>query len=754
MIPYFRILLPIIFILIHHIQITAQNQKMLNPPEIEGEAVYIPFPVTINIDGDLSDWKNIQEIKVDKGTFLSSDPEENSHFLFSIAADMDNLFITMRMPDRNIITGKHGTDYWNEDSFEFFLNCSENLEPRFYGDKIFQVNINPSDMGRVDSKLTLTGIGIDATEATITGRVFKTDDGWGFEAAVALENLIKPRHGLEIGFQAQANGASERDRDVKLIWSNADTEDISWKTPRVFGSALFFEVGKQDIPEPAPRKALKLSKKKKEPDLSELPKIRINQTGYYPLAKKRAVFVCKDTSSLDWIILQKEEKVMGGKTSFKGLDTASGDIVHLIDFSSFQNRGDDYVIQIGDETSFPFNIGNLIYDSLKIQSLAYFYLNRSGIPIEARYTERNNLARPAGHISDEKVSVFSGTDAQGKKWPQRDYYLNVRGGWYDAGDYGKYVVNGGISVWTLLNLYERNPALFKDGSLKIPENRNKIPDILDEVRWEMEFLINMQVPEGKPQEGMVHHKVHELKWDGIPVLPKVKAKNRYAYPPTTAATLNLAAAGAQSARIWKKYDAKFSQKCLKTAERAWKAALKNPDTMIGNVPGSGGGNYDDFYLNDEFFWAACELFITTGQKEYKKYLKKSRYFSLSHILKDDVFTPMTWAQTAMLGRISLITATDKLSNRDMNIQRNIILSCADSYIDEMNNEGYLVPIGSSYQWGSNSFVLNKAIIMAYAFELTGKRIYLNGVTESVDYIMGRNALCKSFVSGYGENPFL
>ena len=141
----------------------------------------------------------------------------------------------------------------------------------------------------------------------------------------------------------------------------------------------------------------------------------------------------------------------------------------------------------------------------------------------------------------------------------------------------------------------------------------------------MEFLLAMQVPEGQPQAGMAHHKMHDLAWEPMPMVPPVRVNNdgqhyleeegRYLYPPSTAATLNLAATAAQCARIWAGIDPAFAERCLTAAETAWEAALENPTLFAGNTPGQGGGNYDDTLVLDEFYWAAAELFITTGAEE-------------------------------------------------------------------------------------------------------------------------------------------
>lgn len=170
-----------------------------------------------------------------------------------------------------------------------------------------------------------------------------------------------------------------------------------------------------------------------------------------------------------------------------------------------------------------------------------------------------------------------------------------------------------------MNEYERNLNAFDDGSLSIPENDNGVPDILDEARWKLEFILAMQVPAGQPQAGMAHHRMHDRTWEPMPMIPPTEVNNdndheseeegRYLYPPTTAATLNLAATAAQCACIWESIDSEFSARCLTAAETAWEAALANPNVLAGPVPGDGGGDYGDDTVGDEFYWAACRQML-------------------------------------------------------------------------------------------------------------------------------------------------
>jgi hypothetical protein len=724
----------------------------LAPPEVDGEAVYIPFPVAITVDGDRSDWDRIQPITVTRGPYTSRDPAENGSFTFQIAADMQNIYLVMTMPDQNIITGQHGADTWNEDSLEFFINASGDLFPSGYTSGIFQARITPLDIGNTDPT-TLQISGTQSTEATITGYVFKTADGWGFEAAVALEPLgITPTHGLEIGFQAQANGASIADRDTKLIWSKADTDDTSWTSPDVFGIGVFYKVGSEDVP---PYSVREISPEP-EPGFPLFP-VAVNQTGYYPTAPKFAVSAVDRPHRIAlWQLVDADsgDVVLKGVTGPSTFDEASGDYVVTADFSAWTEPG-SYRLSIDGAQSAPFVIATDIYAPLKIDALRYFYLSRSGMPLEAEFA--GEWAREAGHMTDGEITCWRGTDADGRNWPGCDYTLDGRGGWYDAGDYGKYVVNGGIAVWTLLNLYELYPDAVPDGAAHIPESGNGVADVLDEARWEMEWLLKMQIPAGEPQAGMAFHKLHDRVWSGLPLVPPTEFDNdlnneretagRYVYEPTTQATLNLAATAAQCARIWAEIDPEFAAQCLNAAESAWAAARDNDEVLAGNTPGDGGGNYDDSDNRDEFFWAAAELFITTGEEQYADFIREQ--------VEGNQLAPgiggMWWGDTQALGMISLATFPNKLPSEDVEYFRSLIIGEADKFLGQIETGGYRVPLAmSDYVWGSNSTVMNHAIVMALAYEFTGDAAYLNGVTESMDYLLGTNALAFSFVTGYGE----
>lgn len=499
--------------------------------------------------------------------------------------------------------------------------------------------------------------------------------------------------------------------------------------------------------------------------------IRLNQLGELPDGVKIAVLPNTSAQPLEWVLRAADGRVAArGKTVPFGADRWSGETVHRIDFSSFAGSGQDFRLQVGNVTSRPFSIKPDIYQRLPYDALGYFYQSRAGTPIEARLVGER-LARPAGH-SHENVTCVAGKDEKGNVWPGCPYSLDVTGGWYDAGDHGKYIVNGGIALWTLLNLYEHDAgtgaaAQFADGKALIPENHNRVSDLLDEARWELEFFLKMQVPEGAhlrapvgakraaaglkfveiDASGMVHHKVADERWTALPTRPDLDPLRRVLAPPSTGATLNFAAVTAQCARIWRSIDPAFAKRCLAASERAWAAAARNPEVYpVDSFVGSGG--YGDNDLSDEFYWAAAELLTTTGKAEYRQAVEHAAAY------RKPIEAEPGWPSVAPLAAITLAMHPQVLGAAETQRLRSEITSAAGRFLADAGLTGYAVPLAPprGYTWGSNSNVLNRAMLMALANEYTGERRFRDGVIHTMDYLLGRNPLDRSFITGYGARP--
>ncbi len=491
--------------------------------------------------------------------------------------------------------------------------------------------------------------------------------------------------------------------------------------------------------------------------------IRINQLGYLSDGPKRATLVSDAGQPVEWRLVDADgREIASGKSSPIGRDRASGLKVHSIDFSGVAVTGEGYRLQVDGDESFPFAIADSLYGPLRVDAMSYFYPVRSGVAIDEKIAGEG-YGRPAGHAGgapnkgDTDVPCLDAATAR-KIFGERitcDYRLDVLGGWYDAGDFGKYVVNGGIAVAQLMGAYERalnaskgaSPTV-SDGLLRIPEAGNGLPDILDEAKWELDFLVSMMVPEGQPLAGMVHHKVHGEKWLPGPMRPNLDPEQRVLYPPSTAATLNLAAVAAQGARLFAPYDVTYANELLETAKHAYAMAEAHPDMIAPYSDGqNGGGDYHDPDVSDEFYWAAAELYLTTGQAEWYERLKASPHWHGRVFTSDGI----NWRETAGWARLQLASVPSRLPQADLDWIRASVRAAAETYLAVQKGEGFslMYKPGQGYGWGSNHSVLENMMVAAIAYDLSGKDYYLEGVRESMDYILGRNAMGISYVTGYG-----
>ena len=493
-----------------------------------------------------------------------------------------------------------------------------------------------------------------------------------------------------------------------------------------------------------------------------------NQVGYFTDRAKKATMLCDDSDGVDFDIKDEDGKVVYSGTSEKfGHDDDSDDDVHIIDFTDFNDEGTYTISAENGAESRSFTIGKHdTYSALLYDSLNYFYQNRSGIEIESKYItsgDKNGLARAAGHPKDmaeiEQTWGYSGSSGS----------IDVTGGWYDAGDHGKYVVNGGFSLWLMQNQYETAVKYgfedaYADGSMNIPENNNSYPDLLDEARWEMDWMLKMIVDSGE-YKGMAYHKAHDEKWTALGIAPADDKMKRIVKPPTTAATLNLAACGAQASRLWEKYDSDFAETCLEAAEAAYEAAKQHPKMFAPLDESIGGGAYGDDDVDDEFYWAACELYLATGDDSYYEDMKDSDYFlkvptTLGGGESVDSVGSFDWGHTAALGTFSLALNEDSIKSDFDDVKENII-DASKHYIEMESEQGYGLPYAQStisyndddkgYLWGSNSFVADNAIVCAYAYLLSDEDEHMDGAIGGMDYLLGRNAMDYSYVTGYGSH---
>jgi endoglucanase len=488
-------------------------------------------------------------------------------------------------------------------------------------------------------------------------------------------------------------------------------------------------------------------------------RLHVNQLGYLADGPMGATLVTGAVDPVPWRLLGGDgTELATGRTLPWGDDATAGEAVHVIDVpaGAVGAPAAGLRLEADGEVSPSFAVGGDLYAPLLADALRVFTLQRSGVEIGPDVAGPA-YARAAGHVDDSPhggdgaarplpagaATTRAGVDLY-DGWTG-DYVVDGRGGWYDAGDQGKYVVNAGISVAQLLGLVERSRRLGRpDG----PAERLA----LDEARFELDWMLRMQVAPGLPLAGLVHHKLHDEHWTGLPTLPADDPQRRFAHRPSTAATLNLAAVAAQGARVLATDDPAFAARLFAAARTAYDAAhtlpvLLAPDTNV--LADAGGGPYDDVEIDDERYWAAVELFLTTGEARFATELCANPY----HLDGGkDAFPEVgfDWRDVSAWARMQLATVPSVLPERRE--VRAELVAAADAAIGAVRPFGHLyAPAGDAYAWGSNGMVANRAAVVAAAYEVSGDPRHRAAALAGIDYLLGRNALGLSYVTGYGAS---
>ena len=475
-------------------------------------------------------------------------------------------------------------------------------------------------------------------------------------------------------------------------------------------------------------------------------KIRFNQIGFYPEAPKVAII--NDDKATEFIVksLTTGEVVYKSKLGTTNKSVISDKITRTADFSKVSKPGKYKLNVPGIGDSYTFEIKPQIFCELTKALVKGFYFQRMSMTILPEFGGK--WSRAEGH-PDNKVIIHPAAASTNRP---AGTVISSPKGWYDAGDYNKYIVNSGITMGTLLSLYEDFPKYFDSLKIKIPESGNGVPDLLNEIVWNLRWMLTMQ----DPNDGGVYNKVTNADFDGF-IMPAVAVTTRYVVPKGTAATLDFAAVMAQASRVYagfKKVFPGLSDSCMKSAEKAWDWAVKNPkvayDQNLMNKtfkPVINTGGYGDSDFTDEFIWAASELYISTGKESYYK----------AHPMFPDTLMPLpSWDNVKLLGYYTLARFEKKLTNsakNDFPELKNRIIKTADKLAEGISGNAYMTVMGKSagdFIWGSNSVATNQGIMLIQAYNLSKNRKYLDYALTNLDYVLGRNATGYSFITGYGH----
>ena len=482
----------------------------------------------------------------------------------------------------------------------------------------------------------------------------------------------------------------------------------------------------------------------------ESDRIRLNQIGYYPNAAKVAVVV-DDTPKIFQVVTTSKlgKPVFTGQLSESHQNPLSGKITRTADFSALTKPGTYVIVVPGLGYSYPFDIRPNVHRDAAIGAIKGFYYQRTAIDLPVRYA--GQWARPAGH-PDTRVLIHPSAASASRP---AGSVISSPGGWYDAGDYNKYIVNSGITMGTLLSLCEDFPDYVKSLTTNVPESTNNVPDVLDEALWNLRWMLTMQ----DPADGGVYHKLTNAGFDGM-IMPDKAIKDRYVVQKSITATLDFAAVMAQASRVLKPYAHALpglADSCVLAAVKAWNWAKANPNRLYNQRemnasfdPDVTTGGYEDRDASDEWIWAAAELYVTTKNDTY--------YTSVN--LFPDARTPLpSWAQVRTLAYYTLARSGNTLTTlgkKDLPLVKQHLTALADSLIKGADQQAFQTVMGKSakdFIWGSSAEAANQGIALLQAYRLTdspNRRYYLHYALANLDYLLGRNAVGYSFLTGFGH----
>jgi endoglucanase len=467
--------------------------------------------------------------------------------------------------------------------------------------------------------------------------------------------------------------------------------------------------------------------------------IKVDQAGY-PTSGRKIALVSAPASSFAIKRASDNATVFQGKLGAGAADANSGDTLEAADFSAFHDPGTYYLEIPGAGRSWPFSVGADVYSRTFYLAMRAFYGQRCGTAVDLG-PEFPGYKHAACHLEGSFHA------SSGKAGP-RD---NI-GGWHDAGDYGRYIVNSGISTGALLWAWELFRAKLDRVKLNIPETGNGTPDILNEVRWNLEWMLKMQ-----DDDGGVWHKQTSEQFPGFVMpeddrLPSLVIGTGSSTYKSTCATADLAAVAAIAARVYQTYDPDFAAKNLQAAREAWTWTERYPNVTFRNPPGISTGEYGDSECGDERLWAAAELWQTTGEPAYHQYFLDNYQKYLP-----DLRAPKaeSWKEVAPMGLWAYALATRPDGNAQARAAiRQGAVSAAHAIVERSRRNAYRVSlIATDYSWGSNGLAAGYGVQLLVTNALSPDPAFVEVALDNLHYLLGRNTFSLSWVTRVGANPY-
>ncbi len=457
--------------------------------------------------------------------------------------------------------------------------------------------------------------------------------------------------------------------------------------------------------------------------------IMLNQVGYTPKQEKWAAV---SEAGRYQVKNDKGEIVLELGTKAAIQDPLSGETLYPLEFTKLQKAGKYHLVHEYGDTSKSFCVCEDVYRDVHNAMIKALYFQRCGCALEEKYA--GVFKHAACHT--DMVSA----------WSDRTVKFECSGGWHDAGDYGRYITPAAVTIGHLLYAYEKYPQAFAD-ELNIPESGNGVADVLNECRYELEWMLKMQKEDG----GVYHKLTSQYHVDFI--MPEEDKDPFFAYDVSSMAVADFCASMALAARVYKPFDEEFAATMETAARKAWGWLEENPTVLFKNPADSGTGEYGDFTDKDERLWAAAEMFYLAqaAGEDTAKY--KESVMALLHA--ERISYDFGWTDVSGFALLAILRDETKAIGAEFYAEcEKIILEEADKVLAHcQNNAFYLGMDRRDFCWGSNMVITNRGILWSLAYELTGKEVYVRAMESHLDYLLGKNATGYSYVTGFGEGAY-
>ena len=477
--------------------------------------------------------------------------------------------------------------------------------------------------------------------------------------------------------------------------------------------------------------AILLSCKSQTPETEITDVIRLNSIGFLPQAVKQASLT-QDAPAFNIRDAASGQIVFKGKAADPVTQADVNQTIRTADFSQVQKPGTYYLEIPGVGRSVDFSVNDKVYNDAYITSMRAFYLWRCGMEVHGDYNG-HHYHQDACHLNDGYE------DYVGNKGKRRDGTQ----GWHDAGDYGKYTVNAGVTVGILFMAWENFQSRLNSIPLGLPETAPGFPEFLKEMKWETDWLLKMQYPDGS---GRVSHKLTRTNFSGF-IMPDKDDEKRYFTEWSSAATASFVAMMAQAARIFEPYDKEYAKKCLDAAIVSYRFLAKNPEDkrFVQGDFKTGGYQTSD---PDDRIWAAAEMWETTGEPVYL-----ADFEDRAKKINFEIEENWDWGNVSNLGMFTYILSErqGKDKNVEEAIRRNII-SLGDQIVNSIGADVYRRPLPGRYYWGCNGAVARQTVNLFVADKLSPDKKYENAALDIIGHLFGRNYYNRSYVTGLGINP--